>query len=322
MPLIQRSDFQPQGWDRNTYWSTIYPSLFRKVEGVIYERERLELPDGDFVDLDWSRKNSRRLVIVLHGLEGSADRPYIRGIIKVMNEADWDGVALNFRGCSGTPNRLTRGYHSGDTGDLDFLVKQVIASSRYDEIAIVGFSLGGNVTLKYLGERGAKLHPTIKKAVAISTPVDLSTCSIELQKWKNWPYLNSFLKSLKEKIREKTAVLEGLIDLKKAYSAKNFFQYDDAVTAPLHGFESAIDYYTKSSSLPYIPKIKIPTLLINAKNDSFLSEESYPIALARESALFHLEIPDFGGHVGFVSRQLKGYYWTDLRVKKFFNQDF
>jgi len=286
---------------------------------VLYERERIELPDGDFVDVDWSRKKSRKLVIVLHGLEGSADRPYIRGIIKVMNEAGWDGVGLNFRGCSGSPNRLARGYHSGETGDLGFLVEWVIDSGKYDEITIVGFSLGGNVTLKYLGEQGEELHPMIKRAVAISTPVHLASCSIELQKLKNWPYLNSFLKSLKQKIRDKSDILKGVIDLEKAYRTKNFYQYDDLVTAPLHGFDSAMDYYTKSSSLQYIPDIKIPTLVINAKNDSFLSEDSYPRQLAQQSDLFHLEIPDYGGHVGFASRHPEQLYWTDTRVEWFLN---
>lgn len=319
MPLIHPSGFQPKSWNRNTYWSTIYPSLFRKVKGVLYKRERVELPDGDFFDLDWSRVGSKQLVIVLHGLEGSADRPYIRGIIKVMNEAGWDGVGLNFRGCSGTPNRLARGYHSGETGDLGFLVQRMIDTEEYDEIAIVGFSLGGNVTLKYLGEQGANLHPVVKRAVAISTPVDLKSCSLELQKLRNWPYLNSFLKSLKQKLKDKESMLNAVIDLNKAYKVRNFFQYDDLVTAPLHGFDNAVDYYTKSSSLQYIPNIKIPVLLINAKNDSFLSEKSYPKELAGTSDLFHLEVPDFGGHVGFVSRALKNYYWIDLRVKSFLN---
>ena len=181
MPYISSTSYRPPFYFRNSHWSTIYPSIFRKVPEVKYERERIELPDGDFLDVDWSRKNGHHLVIVMHGLEGSADRPYVRGIIKAMNDVDWDGVGLNFRGCSGTPNRLPCSYHSGDTRDLKFFIEKIIAEENYQSINLVGFSLGGNVTLKLLGELGSDLPSIVKRAVGISVPVDLKGSCQKIQ---------------------------------------------------------------------------------------------------------------------------------------------
>jgi len=320
MPYQSTTSYRPDFLFRNKHWNTIYPSVFRKIPEVVYERERIELPDGDFIDVDWSRKKGRNLVIVLHGLEGSADRPYVRGIINVMNKSKWDGVGLNFRGCSGTPNRLARGYHSGDTGDIKFLLEKILSETAYETINLVGFSLGGNVTMKFLGEMGSDLPAPVKRAVGISVPVDLYGSCLEIQQLHNRIYLNSFLKSLKEKARLKADILKSHIDVEKVYRAKDFFQFDDLATAPLHGFSSAIDYYNKSSSLNYLPQITIPVLLINALNDTFLSDTSYPIALAKKSKNIHLITPKHGGHVGFVTRHPENIYWTESMVRDFFLQ--
>jgi len=320
MPYLGTTNYRPTFLFRNKHWSTIYPSVFRKVPAVVYQRERIELPDGDFLDVDWSRKNGRNLVVVLHGLEGSADRPYVRGIIQIMNKEGWDGVGLNFRGCSGTPNRLPRGYHSGDTGDLKFLLNKIISEANYESICLVGFSLGGNVTMKFLGELGKDLPVLIKRAVGISVPVDLYGSCLEIQRFQNRIYLNSFLKSLKEKIQLKSDVLASQVDLEAAYEAKDFFGFDGLVTAPLHGFSSATHYYKSSSSLQFLPNITIPVLLINALNDTFLSETSYPIELAKSSKNIHLATPKYGGHVGFVTRHPENIYWTEERVRDFFIQ--
>jgi len=253
MPYYDTTNYQPTFPFRNKHWSTIYPSIFRKLPEVIYERERIELPDGDFIDVDWSRKEGRHLVVVLHGLEGSADRPYVRGIIRVMNRAGWDGVGLNFRGCSGTPNRLPRGYHSGETGDIKFLVEKIMAEANYETINLVGFSLGGNVTMKFLGELGNQLPAPIKRAVGISVPLDLYGSCLEIQQFHNRIYLHSFF-----------------------------------------------------------------VMLINALNDTFLSETSYPIELAKKSKNIHLVTPKYGGHVGFVTRHPENIYWTEEMVRNFF----
>ncbi len=321
MPYTSSTNYRPSYLFRSKHWSTIYPSVFRKIPEVIYERERMELPDGDFLDVDWSRKEGRHLVIVLHGLEGSADRPYVRGIIRVMNQAGWDGVGLNFRGCSGTPNRLARGYHSGETGDIKYLVEKIMAEANYETINLVGFSLGGNVTMKFLGELGKQLPAPIKRAVGISVPVDLYGSCLEIQRLHNRIYLNSFLKNLKIKARLKESVLQSHIDLEKVYQSKDFFQFDGAATAPLHGFSSATEYYKNSSSLNYLPQITIPVLLINALNDTFLSETSYPVELAQKSKNIHLITPKYGGHVGFVTRHPENIYWTEQMVRNFFISD-
>lgn len=317
MPILDKPVFKPPIWLRNCHAQTIYAGLFRPLPEVTYERERVVTPDGDFLDLDWSKIGSNKLVIVLHGLEGNADRPYVRGVVKIMNEAGWDGMGLNFRGCSGESNRLPRAYHSGETEDLDWVIARSIASQQYDSIAIVGFSLGGNVTLKYVGERGAAIAPEVKKAVGVSVPIHLESSSIEISSWQNWPYLRRFLKTLKAKTLAKADILPPEIDLKAVKSAVDFPQFDGAATAPIHGFSSATDYYTRSSSLTFLPEVAIPTLLLNAADDSFLSPRCYPIDLAREHPFLHLQVPDYGGHVGFVQFVPEGYYWSEQQIRDF-----
>ena len=191
----------------------------------------------------------------------------------------------------------------------------------YDSIALVGFSLGGNVTLKYVGERGRDIHPSIKKAVGISVPVHLESSCHEISKWENWIYLNRFLKTLKEKTLTKKAILPKHIDLEAVVQARDFFEFDGAATAPIHGFKSALDYYTRSSSLQFLPEIKIPTLLLSAADDTFLSPACYPLELAKTHSYLFLEIPKHGGHVGFAYFKGKGHYWSELRVYDFLTSD-
>lgn len=317
MPLIEQSTYQPPFLFRNQHLNTMFPSLFRKVQGVSLERERIETPDDDFLDIDWSRVGGNQLVIVLHGLEGNAERPYVQGILKAMNMQGWDGIGINFRGCSGTRNRQARSYHSGETKDLDLVIQRAIASGKYRQIALAGFSLGGNVVFKYVGEKGADLAPQISHAVGFSVPCDLQSCSYELSKWYNKIYLNRFLVSLKEKALEKRTMLEDRIDFDRMAKAKDFFEFDDLVTGPVHGFTGAVDYWTQSSSKQFLNNITIPALMINAYDDTFLSELCYPKELAKASKHFHLEVPRYGGHVGFYSPDKDGLYWSDRRVAQF-----
>ncbi len=283
----------------------------------MYERTRLELPDGDFIDLDYSKRGSENAVIVLHGLEGNADRPYIKGIVRIFNENGWDAIALNFRGCSGEPNRKAQTYHSGATEDLHSLIEFLASEGHYQKVAIIGFSLGGNVTLKYVGERGGQLNPLVRAAVAFSVPIHLQSASMELAKWHNSVYMGRFMTSLKEKIKEREDILKNLVDLSTVYKAKTFFDFDECFTAPVHGFSSAVDYWTRSSSKQFIQNINIPTLLVNARDDSFLSEECYPLMEAESYKNFYLEVPDKGGHVGFIRVDERGYYWSERRALKF-----
>ncbi|MEM9821958.1 MAG: alpha/beta fold hydrolase [Bacteroidota bacterium] len=317
MPLIENSSYDPSFFFKNRHCNTIYPSLFRKVEGVQYRRERMNTPDGDFLDLDWSTMGGNKLVIVLHGLEGNADRAYIRGIVKAMNLAGWDGMGINFRGCSGAPNLAARSYHSGETEDLDWVIQAIQKKNKYQQIALVGFSLGGNVAFKYAGERGNNLASEISHVVAFSVPCDLESCSHELDKWHNWIYLNRFLVTLKEKVVEKKDILAGKVDLERVRKANSFFEFDDAVTAPIHGFAGALDYWRKSSCKQFLSQLSINALMINARDDSFLSEECYPTKIAADSTKFTLEIPPNGGHVGFYSPDKNGLYWSDRRMAQF-----
>ena len=317
MPVYTNSSFKPPFYFRNNHLQTIFPALLRKVNGVNYERQRLELNDGDFLDLDWSRVGSKKLIIALHGLEGNAGRPYIKAPIRLFNKNGWDGLAINFRGCSGVPNRKLYAYHTGETNDLRFVLKNILEENIYDEIALIGFSLGGNVVLKYLGEESNSLSEKIKKAVTFSVPCDLASASVELAKWQNTVYMKKFMDALKAKVKHKEHMVTDDFNLNQIYRSKTFIDFDNAFTAPAFGFRDAEDYWTQSSSKPFLKKIQIPYLIINASDDSFLSKECYPFEEAKRNPLCHLEVPNRGGHVGFVSPDEHGFYWSENRALNF-----
>ncbi len=304
----------------NPHVQTIAPSLFRKVTGVIYQRERIPTPDGDFLDLDWSKVGSNRLAIVLHGMEGDSGRHYVLGMVKALNRDGWDAVALNFRGCSGECNKKPRFYHSGDTEDLQTVVSHATTASNYSEMALIGFSLGGNVILKYLGEQAGNVHPLIKKAVTFSVPCDLTACEVTITKSGGGIYLKRFLRLLHKKIKMKMLALPGSIDDKGYNQIKALRDFDDRYTAPLHGFRDALDYYEKSSCAPFLNKISIPALLVSSADDPFLAEPAYPVREAQASAHLVLEVTDFGGHVGFIAVNRSGEYWSESRAVAFLNE--
>lgn len=317
MPNLS-SPYRAFGIFRNPHVQTIFANIARFPTKVPYRRERLTLPDGDFVDLDWSENGNSELLITLHGLEGSSDRPYIRGVSRYAQLCGLDVLGFNFRGCSGEPNVLLRSYHSGETNDLRQVLAHVKELDRYSKIHLVGFSLGGNVVLKFAGEEGSEIDPIIGKIVSISAPVDLHNCSIELEHWKNWIYMTRFMIGLRQKVRNRREILkQGLIDIKALLNASNFSQFDSLYTAPAHGFRDAIHYWTESSSLPFLSKIKVPTLLLNALDDTFLGNNCYPYSVADENPHLHLETPKHGGHVGFVTRKNKNIYYSDKRAIDF-----
>ncbi len=299
MPLVA-SQYQPPRHLFHTHLETILPSLVRKVPGVTYRRERLELLDGDFLDLDWCRsaQHAPRLVIVSHGLEGGSDRPYVRGMVRAFGAQGWDALAWNCRSCSGEMNRLPRLYHHADTADL----AAVVAHARqqgYRQIALVGFSMGGNQTLKYLGERGAHLPPELVAAVAFSAPVDLTASVAAMYLPINTLYRRRFLAKLQRKIAAKAQQFPALIDTRGLLQIRTFREFDDRYTAPLHGFRDAADFYRQATLHDYFPAIRLPTLLVNARNDPMLPEACFPYDAARHHPYFHLETPARGGHVGF-----------------------
>ncbi len=320
MPVIEASTYKAPWFLKNRHLNTVYAALFRRIPDIRYERERVETEDDDFLDLDWSFAGGDRLLIALHGLEGDSQRSYVKGMVRFFNRKGWDGLAVNFRGCSGEPNRQLHSYNMGASPDLNFVVRHVLGKGKYREIALVGFSLGGNVTLKYLGEQGKNLPREVKKAVAFSVPCHIESSNVEISRWYNWFYLKRFMDSLNAKAVEKAQRFSDKIQFDSANLPKNFYQFDDLFTAPAHGFKDGKDYWRQSSSLRFLPEIRIPTLLVNSRDDSFLSERCYPFEIAKKHAQFYLETPQNGGHVGFVSFNDNGIYWSEKRALKFIDE--
>ena len=300
MPIIE-SNYNPPFLFKKGHFSTIYSGLYRKVDGVVQTRERIVLSDDDFLDLDWSYSDNKtnKLVILLHGLEGNAQRPYMLGSAKLFNENNFDAVSVNFRNCSETPNLKFRTYHSGATEDLHDVVRNAIEKG-YTDISIIGVSLGGNMALKYVGERDVPTE--IKSVVAVSVPCSLYHSMLELHKFENILYANRFKKHLIRSLRKKQTQFPENISDDEIRSIKTLKDFDDVYTSKAHGFKDALDYYGKCSSIKFLSNIKTPTLIINALNDSFLSPECFPIKEAKNNESLFLEMPKYGGHVGFYDK--------------------
>ncbi|HEY3897130.1 MAG TPA: alpha/beta fold hydrolase [Chthoniobacter sp.] len=313
MPIIP-SAFRAPFFLRNGHVQTILPVLLQRRVRTTFLRERLELPDGDFLDLDWLRRGAGRVAILCHGLEGSSTQTYIRGMAAALAAAGWDSLAWNFRGCSGEPNRLPRAYHSGETDDLRAVITR--AAAGYASIALIGFSLGGNVVLKYLGE--ARPHATVHAGIAICAPIDLAACARQLDQHRsNRIYLRRFLLSLIEKIEAKAALFPGAVDAAGARGMRSFQEFDDRYTGPMHGFRDAADYWARASSRQFLHRITVPTLLLQPRNDPFLAPEAYPWPEAEANSHLFLEAPDSGGHVGFLDLRHGLQPWSERRCVEF-----
>ncbi len=317
MPLITSSSYQPGIIFQSAHLATTLPTLFRKVKGVPFQRERLQTNDGDFIDLDCWRQGSGPTVVLCHGLEGNAGRQYMLGMARAFGTRGWNVIGFNFRGCSGEPNRKPYSYHSGATDDL----RRVLAHAHrleYPVRALVGFSLGGNLILKYLGEDPGAVLPDIGAAVTFSVPVDLSATTEKLQSPGNWAYQRRFLRKLSAKIIEKAPAFPQEIDISLLSRVKSLKDFDDAYTAPLSGFAHADDYYQRCSSLQFLSAIRVPSLLVSALNDPFLGPSCYPRKTAEASNFLYLETPQYGGHVGF--HQAGKEYWSEKRAVEFIEQ--
>lgn len=301
----------------NGHIQTVFPVLFRKISDLTYTRERITTPDDDFLDLDWSCIQSRRLVVISHGLEGCSDRTYVRGMARAVNCGGWDALAWNFRGCSGEPNRRLRFYHNGATDDLALVIDHAVRTGRYDEIALIGFSLGGNLTLVHLGRD--RVDPRVSKAVAFSVPCDLEASAALLAGPANRVYMKRFLRMLHEKIKAKKALMPDRIDDDGYEKIKDFKAFDDRYTAPIHGFRNAEDYWRQCGSQQFIPDIRVPTLIVNAANDPFLAEQCFPVAEAEKNSTVTLKIPKSGGHVGFIAFNRDRMYWSEYQAVSFLN---
>jgi len=317
MPLLT-SDFSPSLPFRNGHFNTMYRPLFMK-EVSNYTRKRILTWDDDFIDLDFSKVNSDTLAILIHGLEGSSESKYMISTTNELNSKGIDTVAFNLRGCSGEDNLLLGTYHSGKTEDVHFVVNHILETYAYENILIIGFSLGGNLTLKYMGEYASTISPKIKGAIAASVPIDIASSEKQMNKIKNKLYIDQFLKTIRLKVLEKAHKFpEFQLDKALLFKANRFKHLEHLYTVPVFGFDSPEDYWQKASSKPYLSKINKPTLLINAEDDSFLAKECFPIEEAFNSDVFFLEITKYGGHVGFISsfNRLES-RWLEERISRF-----
>ena len=319
MPLIQQSTYNPPYGFRNHHIQTIFPQVFRVVRGIHYVRERIDTPDDDFLDLDWLPINSDRCAILVHGLEGHSNRPYMQAMAKALRRKGWDAVSMNHRGCSGEPNRLLRSYHQGSSDDLYTVIKHVV-SKKYRTIVIVGFSLGGNVLLKYLGEKQFPIPKELCCAIAVSAPCDLLSCAHKMDLRASSFYTMRFLKKLHKKIIAKRSLFPNEIIRCEYNKIKTFKEHDNRFTAPFNGFSSAEDYYTKCSSLQFLESISLPTLIINSQDDPFLTPQCSPKEIVQQSQFLHLETPEHGGHLGFISFKNNQEYWHETRTLTFIDE--
>lgn len=317
MPIIPSTYQNPPKHLFNRHLETIVPSLLRKVHGVVYQREKIDTPDGDFLNLDWSKVGSKKLLIVSHGLEGDSRRHYAMGLVKLFNQNGIDSIVWNNRTCGGEINIKPILYHHGASYDLNTVIEYAISLGNYDEIFLAGISMGGAQTLKYLGEKGSDLPNEIKKAAVYSTPCNLPASAASLKLRKNAFYKNRFLGKLKKKLEVKALQFPGLIDLELLRKVKDFDSFDTHFTAKLHGFKDAKDFYQSVSPDNWMAQIAIRTLIINAMNDPLIGQESYPIKLAESKSEIILEMPKRGGHTGFmVSGQ--EFTWAEYRFLDMF----
>lgn len=323
---IERDGFNPAWWCPGPHFQTVWRKLFGKVAVLPLNRERWETPDNDFLDLDFLDPPSpevngiqRPIVLLLHGLEGSSRTKYILGMLGRIRQCGWRGVALNFRSCSGEINRQRRFYHSGETTDLDWVVRKLIHRHPGSPLGVVGFSLGGNVLLKWLGEKGENVPAPIQSSVAVSVPFDLAVAARRIDQGFNRVYGFAFLRTLKQKALVKSKRYPGLIDPERVPRITSFAEFDDCVTAPFHGFKDGLDYWRSSSSNNFLDGIRRPTMLISAGDDPFLPEPHIPKKTIGQSKWLTGEFPRTGGHVGFVEGNWPwaAAYWFETRAMNF-----
>lgn len=318
--------YVPPAWLVNPHAQTIYASCFAPAPRIGFRRERWATPDGDFIDLDWivpapgtahsAGDPPAPLLVLFHGLEGSSKSHYARALMHAAQARAWRGVVVHFRGCSGEPNRLPRAYHSGDSAEIDWLLRRLHAREA-GPLSAVAVSLGGNVLLKWLGEASGDARGIVAAACAVSAPMDLVAAGEALALGFNRVYTWNFLRTLKRKSAAKLARHPGLFDGDAARRARTLRAFDDHVTAPLHGFVDAQDYWTRASSKPWLKSIAVPTLVLNARDDPFMPAHALPAAHEASAALT-LEFPAHGGHAGFVTGRFPGALtWLPERVLGF-----
>ncbi len=312
--------FSPPWWLRNAHLQTLWAALVRRAPKPALRRERLELPDGDFVDLDWTTGASGPVVVVLHGLQGSSGSNYARGLLESLHQQGFRAVLMHFRGCSGESNRLSRFYHAGETGDLHTLIHALRAREPHTPLAAVGYSLGGNVLLNYLGQPGN--NAPLACAVAVSVPFDLHHAAQRLERGFSRVYQYGLLRSLRIAVRKKFKSLSAPVGLDELSRINSLRDYDDKITAPLHGFSGVDEYYTKSSCRQSLNRIRTPTLILHAADDPFMTPAAIP-SPDELSPCVTLELSEHGGHVGFVGgAPWEACYWLEQRIPEYLKNAF
>ena len=325
--LVNRSSeltYTPAWWVPGAHLQTLWGKLVRPSPALHTVRERWTTPDDDEIELHRVPASSAAAparLLVLHGLEGTIRSHYLRGTLARARDHGWAADALIFRGCNGEVNRVPRMYHSGETSDLDFVVRRLVGEHPGQPLVIAGFSLGGNVLLKWLGERGEDVPPEVRAAAAVSVPFDLEQGARKLERGFSRLYTWHFLKSLRRKARAKLQHFPGLFDQEALDRATSLYEFDDCVTSPVHGFTGAHDYYSRSSSLQFLPGIRRPTLLLSSYDDPFLPRKVLDdvLMMARNNDLIEAEFHSRGGHVGFVSGRspLRPSYHAEERAIEF-----
>ncbi len=310
--------YHPPAWLPSGHLQTLFPYFFAHKPRIKYGRERWELPDGDFLDLDWVEgNNDAPLVVLFHGLEGNSRGYYALALMAKIQQLGWRGVVVHFRGCSGEPNRLARAYFAGDSAEINYVINRL--HPDHPQLYAVGVSLGGNALLKWLGEQSATAAPLLKAAVAISAPIDLTAAGNALDRGLNkWLYTRHFLITLKRTALNKLKRFPDSYDAQRVRAASTLRQFDDVVTAPIHGYKNADDYWARAASKAGLINIRVPTLIINAKNDPFLPHQHLPQA-HEVSPYVKLHYPEHGGHVGFHSGAFPGHAnWLPNTVLEYF----
>ena len=316
--MIRESKFVPAKGLKNPHLQSLFPTFARRRLQIKRRRTRLELSDGDFLDLDWLGDGNGPIIVILHGMAGSANSPYVKGLMQVIIKQGWCGILMYYRGCSGQPNRLPQTYHLGQTHDLTALLNYLHLTFPKTFLAIVGYSMGGNILLKWLGENPQQTY--LKAAVAVSAPYDLRIASAAIRQGKGRFYQWLLLRDLRRYVNSKYQYPNAPIDPKSVIHIKSFWDLDEKVTAPMNGFQNAVDYYHRSSCGPWIKHITTPTLIIHAKDDPMIPITTIPKNEAFAKAVT-LELSEYGGHVGFISGSLrKPNFWLDKRIPEFLTE--
>ncbi len=318
MPLLA-SNYAAPALLSNGDLNTLYAALLRKKAATNYHREKLATADSDFLYCDWLETGNSKLAILSHGLEGHSDRRYIKGMAKALNKAGWDIAAWNFRFCAGGPNLKLRMTHNGATDDLQCVIDSALSKKRYKEIALVGFSMGANISLLHLGRNAQAIPPEITKGVFISVPCHLKSCSLELARPRNFLYMKKFLRTMIPKIKVMDNLHGGVLNISNLDKIKTFVEFDNIYTGPMHGFADAFDYYNQCSSIYELSKIKVPSLILSAKDDPFLTPECFPTEAAQQNNNLFFELSEKGGHVGFVQFNKNQQYYSEQRAVEFLN---